>query len=199
VLRDAIFLPQTQWLAWGESEQWSKNLVAYKTYDLNRDAGQTLRTLLYSSPVSDVPDFAPNFVPVIGDERLVTMSEGVKREGQGAFRLRLLDAYKNQCAVTNEHAVPVLDAAHIQPYLGPASNHIQNGILLRTDLHRLYDKGYITITPDLKVEVSSRLKEEFNNGKVYYAFHGRNVIVPPRDQLRPSKDALIWHAENVFR
>ena len=80
--------------------------------------------------------------------------------------------------MTGENAVPVLEAAHIQPYMGPASNHLQNGLVLRSDLHRLYDAGYVTVTPDLRLEVSGRLREEFENGKAYYEMAGRPVRPP---------------------
>ena len=62
--------------------------------------------------------------------RALVLREIAEREGQGAFRVRLLRAYEGRCAITGEHTEPVLDAAHIQPYLGPGSNHIQNGLLL---------------------------------------------------------------------
>jgi len=101
--------------------------------------------------------------------------------------------------VTGEHARPVLDAAHIQPYLGPRSNHPQNGLLLRTDLHRLFDDGYVTVTPQLRLEVSGRLREEFDNGKAYYALHGKPILLPDDPTLRPSAAALTWHNEHVYR
>lgn len=99
--------------------------------------------------------------------------------------------YGRRCAVTGERALPVLDAAHIEPYLGPASNHIQNGLALRADIHRLYDTGYVTATPEYRVEVSRRLKEDFDNGEVYYQLGGTNLAVLPRDPTkRPSRQAL---------
>jgi putative restriction endonuclease len=110
-----------------------------------------------------------------------------------------MDAYQWRCSVTTEHALPVLDAAHIQPYMGPASNHVQNGLILRTDLHRLYDGGYITVTPDHRLEVSRRLREEFDNGEEYYRMQGRSLTLPDAAALKPSPAALLWHAEHVFR
>ena len=133
------------------------------------------------------------------DARLLRDQTRFVREGQGAFRVRLLEAYGGRCAVTGEHAAPVLDAAHIQPYLGPRSNHIQNGLVLRTDLHRLYDEGYVTVTPDYRFAVSPRLRDEFENGKTYYEMEGRQVLVPRIPQLQPSRPALDWHATRVFR
>ena len=67
-------------------------------------------------------------------------------------------------------------------------------------MHKLFDRGYITITTDYKVEVSKRIKEEFNNGKHYYAFHGNNLLALPNlNEEKPSLDFIKWHNENVFR
>lgn len=198
VLRDAVFLPRRRWLSWGPGEGWHPNLVTYKGYDLATN-GQALAALLLGSHPDPVPDFQPAFEPLEEDARGHIEGSRVDRRGQGAFRLRLLDAYGGQCAVTREHAMPVLDAAHIQPYLGPASNHPQNGIILRSDLHRLYDAGYVTVTPDLRLEVSSRLRDEFENGKHYYQMAGREIHAPRDHHLAPSARALEWHADNVFR
>lgn len=60
-------------------------------------------------------------------------------------------------------------------------------------------RGYITVTPELRLEVSRRLKDEYDNGKVYYAMAGERINVPNNTQVRPSKAALVWHAQNVFR
>ncbi len=198
VLRDAVFLPRRDWMPWGLDEGWPRNLMSYKRYDLARD-GESLRTLLQSIHPDPVPDLRPDFELVEYDTRDRVDAVRAERDGQGTFRLRLLQAYEGQCAVTGEHATPVLDAAHIQPYLGPGSNHPQNGLVLRSDLHRLYDKGYVTVTPDLRLEVSSRLRDEFENGRHYYEMAGRKMHVPRDDRLAPSARALEWHADHVFR
>ncbi len=70
-------------------------------------------------------DDAP-FTPLDADERTLVLARDVRREGQGTFRSRLLDAYGRRCAITGEHTEIVLDAAHIQPSAGPRSNHVQN-------------------------------------------------------------------------
>jgi len=195
VLRDAVFLPESLWVAWGPEEDWQPNIVSYKRYDLARSPGQSLGRLLSEVHPAPVADFLPEFEL---DERRRMESITVQREGQGAFRLRLLNAY-GHCAVTGEHAVPVLEAAHITPYMGPRSNHLQNGLILRSDLHRLYDAGYVTVTPDLRLAVSSKLREEFENGKAYYAMEGQPLTVPTDSRAQPSRSALLWHAENVFK
>jgi putative restriction endonuclease len=199
VLRDALFLASRDWLRWGPDLGWQRNIVAFKGYDLTDGPGRLLKELLQRAHPEDVPDLVPTFAVSISDERLRKEREAVVREGQGTFRLRLLRAYRNQCAVTGEHATPVLDAAHITPYLGPRDNHVQNGLILRTDLHRLYDDGYVTVTPDLKLEVSPRLKEEFENGRSYYEMAGRSIVLPKRANEQPSRQALLWHADHIFR
>jgi len=122
------------------------------------------------------------------------------RLGQGAFRIMVTEAYQGRCAVTGEHTLPVLEAAHIKPFAESGPHLISNGLLLRSDLHKLFDSGYITITPELRIEVSSRLKEEFNNGKIYYEMNGRKLLVlPDSNRDKPNIDYLEWHNENVYR
>jgi len=199
VLRDAVFLPQAEWMPWDGDMDWSRNIVSYKTYDLDAGAGVHLARLLTRRGEASIPDLLPDFVPLVADARTFDLAAVAGRVAQGTFRARLLDAYGGRCAVTGDHTLPVLDAAHIQRYLGPASNHVQNGLLLRTDLHRLYDFGYVTVTPNYHFAVSTRLRDEFDNGRAYYALDGTRIALPESAGARPSTAALAWHAENVFR
>jgi hypothetical protein len=50
--------------------------------------------------------------------------------------------------VTGYSLPDVLEAAHIEPYLGTASNHVENGLLLRADIHILFDLNFIAVNPD---------------------------------------------------
>ena len=196
ILREVHFLLPDQWLLWREDRDWQPNIVAFKGYDLARGSGTALAGLLANGRP---PELGTVYEPLVQDKRVRDVGSVVYREGQGSFRIRVLDAYGRRCAVTGERSIPVLDAAHIQPYLGPESNHIQNGLSLRTDIHRLYDAGYATVTPDYKFEVSSRLRDDFENGEVYYQLAGRKLAFVPREPaLRPSPKALEWHATNVF-
>lgn len=121
------------------------------------------------------------------------------RLGQGAFRVLVTDAYQRRCAITGERTLPVLEAAHIKPYASDGPNVTPNGLLLRSDLHKLFDIGYLTVTPEYRVEVSARIKEEYKNGREYYAHHGQQLLILPEStQERPSKDFLDWHNQNVF-
>ena len=121
------------------------------------------------------------------------------RLGQGAFRVLVTDAYQRRCAITSERTLPVLEAAHIQPYAERGPHLVENGLLLRSDLHTLLDGGYVTVTDDLRVEVSSRIREEFANGREYYKHHGQPLLVTPRaTDERPSREFLRWHNEHCF-
>ena len=121
------------------------------------------------------------------------------RLGQGAFRVLVTDAYHRNCSVTGEKTLPVLDAAHIKPFSDNGPNTANNGLLLRTDIHKLFDKGYITVNDDYKVEVSKKLNEDYGNGKIYYAFHGKNLYnIPDNKNDIPEKGFLHWHNNNVY-
>ncbi|HEY6978139.1 MAG TPA: HNH endonuclease, partial [Chitinophagaceae bacterium] len=116
------------------------------------------------------------------------------RVGQGAFRVLVTDAYNRRCSISGEKTLPVLEAAHIKPYNLEGPHKISNGLLLRSDIHKLFDSGYITITKDYKVEVSKAIKEEFENGKEYYKYHGGNLLyLPSKDIDKPNEKFIEWH------
>lgn len=144
-------------------------------------------------------DFAKDFKPLDVDERELVRARTIRRVGQGTFRARLLDAHGRRCAITGERTEPVLDAAHIQPYLGPRSNHIRNGIVLSKDFPTLFDLGYVGIDPDYKVHVSPRL---LRGVAQWAALLGVQRPAPSssfREVLpRPSPAALEWHLGKVF-
>ena len=197
ILTEARFLPRQAWLSWEQDRGWHPNIVAFKTYDLASSHGAVLAALLKNGCPAELVE---EFEPVLQDERSRIEQLAIAREGQGSFRVRVLDAYGRRCAITGERALPVLDAAHIEPYLGPASNHVQNGLALRADIHRLYDAGYMAVTPEHRIEVSRRLKEDFENGELYYQLAGARLAVLPNDPAkRPSRQALEWHATRIFR
>lgn len=122
------------------------------------------------------------------------------RLGQGLFRILVTDAYSRRCAITGERTLPVLEAAHIKPYLLVKRHEVSNGLLLRADLHKLFDEGYLTVDPqDRCIAVSKRIKEEFENGKDYYKLEGLALREPAAAWAKPSPENLEYHAYNVFR
>lgn len=144
-------------------------------------------------------EFADRFELADIDEREAILAKTKLRVGQGTFRSRLLDAYRRRCAITGEKTEPVLDAAHVQPYLGPRSNHLQNGMLLSQEFHTLFDLGFLTVNTDYVVKVSAALREKWSNGKRYYAYHDRPILLPTAEAIHPSRVALEWHGRRIFR
>jgi putative restriction endonuclease len=122
-----------------------------------------------------------------------------QRLGQATFRIAVLDAYGRACAVTGEHSLPAIEAAHIRSYADEGPHEIRNGLLLRADLHRLFDTGYVTVTPELCLEVSPRLREDYRNGRSYYPLHGSRLSVPDIEEHRPGKGFLEWHNQHIYR
>ena len=122
------------------------------------------------------------------------------RLGQGSFRILVTDAYDRRCVITGERTLPVLDTAHIMPFSVCQRHELSNGILMRSDLHRLFDGGYLTIDPvDRTVVVSNRIRPEFENGKDYYRLHGERIREPGNVAFRPLTENLEYHAYNRFR
>lgn len=121
------------------------------------------------------------------DNRTFAMRSIAQRQGQQAFRNRLLTAYGRQCAVTGTTAVSVLEAAHIARYLGPQSNRTSNGILLRADIHTLFDLHQLTVTTDYVVRVDPGLDE------TYEEFDGVNLELPKKSSEHPMTTLLAEH------
>ncbi len=122
------------------------------------------------------------------------------RLGQGLFRIVVTDIYDKRCAVTGERTLPVLDATHIKPFEIVQKHEVWNGLLMRSDLHRLFDRGYISIDPSSRrLTVSKRIKDEFENGKDYYKLEGSPIREPNMPWARPNSENLEFHFNAVFR
>lgn len=191
VLNKPFFWTRDTWIP--IPTDWAKNIVQGRGYVSTEPAGAQLWSAVmgrlnptWPEPVSESPRF--------GADYLIHA-----RLGQGAFRVLVTDAYQRRCAITGERTLPVLEAAHIRPYAESGPHLVSNGLLLRSDLHTLFDRGYITVTDDLRVKVSRRIREEFANGREYYRHDGQPLAVAPgspHDQ--PSRDLLRWHNEKRF-
>jgi putative restriction endonuclease len=122
------------------------------------------------------------------------------RLGQGGFRMLVMDAYQRRCAMTGERTLPALEAAHIQRYSESGPHRVDNGLLLRSDLHHLFDLGYLTVTNDYVIQVSGRIKKEYENGRDYYALDGHPLkALPTAAADHPSLHFLDWHRNTLFR
>ncbi|WP_421829403.1 HNH endonuclease [Larkinella sp.] len=200
-LTNPIFFNREDWI--NIPRNWSRNIVQGKTYSTNDAIGKTLwqqiETVL-ARYLTTVPNIQDSFAVA---EELPQYGNAVLRKvriGQGAFRLSVIDAYNKRCAITGEKTLPVLEAAHIKPFAESGPNQTANGLLLRSDMHKLFDDGYITVTPNLKIEVSKRIREEFNNGREYYQYHGKSLLVLPElNTNKPSSLYLEYHNNTVFR
>ncbi len=95
--------------------------------------------------------------------------------------------------------MPVLEAAHIQPYSRGGAHRVDNGLLLRRDLHRLYDLGYVTVTPEYVFRVGDRLRDEFKNGRTYYSLDGATIATPDHPSWKPNRELSEWHRRSVFK
>lgn len=112
----------------------------------------------------------------------------VRRQGQQKFRRQLLHHY-GKCAVSHSEVEVTLEAAHIVPYKGSATNHVTNGLLLRADLHTLFDLGLISVEPlNYRVKVSPQLA-----GTEYEEFEGKKLHLPKSETAKPSEAALAQH------
>jgi putative restriction endonuclease len=198
ILTSPFFFPEHDWIP--EPEDWSPNLVQGKSYDTKGRIGASIWAQVQAR-------LGRYTQPVIEDKPLDILEEGARygaeqvicpRLGQGGFRVLVTEVYNRRCAVTGERTLPVLQAAHIKPYSRSGPHNIRNGLLLRSDLHILFDRGYLTVTPENRVEVSGRIREEYENGKEYYGLQGRKLMLPARTHQHPSREFLEWHNQNVF-
>jgi len=204
ILSQAIFFPEELWIR--QPSDWAPQNLRYTGYDLTQGEGARLwrECLERATPAGLFPGFTREADPAIplldpAADRYGTPTLITPRLGQGGFRLAVTDAYSRACAVTREHSLPALEAAHIRPFAAGGEHAVSNGLLLRSDLHRLFDRGYLTVTPGRRIEVSGLLREHFKNGHSYYPLHGQEIAAPLRPEYKPEPDLLRWHNEHVFR
>lgn len=197
LLEQPFFLPEDLWIP--APPDWHPNIVQGKTYDLNAETGRALwgqveAAIRARGAAREWPaQWRESDQPRYGEPILVR-----PRLGQGSFRVLVTDAYDRRCAVTGERVLPVLEAAHIRPYSNGGEHRVDNGLLLRSDLHTLFDRGYVTVTPEFRLEASRRIRDDFDNGRHYYGLHGERVRMPEDPTDRPAEDSLRWHNEGVF-
>lgn len=192
ILTQPFFFDESDWIPVPKS--WSPNIVVLKTYSTSDAEGLQLWNAInerrYMQTAVGIAETQSRY----GNPHIIQ-----PRLGQGAFRVMVTDIYGRRCAVTQERTLPALDAAHIRPFGDGGKHEPPNGLLLRSDIHRLFDTGYVTVSPDFHFEVSGRIREEFENGRDYYALHGRRIDVPRERDLRPDPSVLTWHNDHCFR
>ncbi len=177
-----FFLPESKGLSFPRQVVKIKYFDALGVPDSTERASAQLQT-----------DIAPYHLTTT-PQKLKRQGLNVVRPGQSRFRNAVLEAYGRRCAVSGESTEEILEAAHIQPYAGSQSDHVQNGIALRTDLHRLFDAGLFAIDAERTVRVSN-----FITSAAYRNLEGQSILLPDNEQHHPSLEALTFHRLNVFR
>ncbi len=192
VLSQPFFWSRDQWLP--APEDWSPNIVTRKSYETEDAVGAAVwRTVMDRFPKPVAP-LRNSVTGGFGKPQLVR-----PRLNQGAFRLMVTDAYHRRCAVTGEKALPALEAAHIMPFAEVQTHEVSNGLLLRADIHRLFDLGYVTVAPDYRFLVSKAIRDEFTNGRDYYGLNGRTIALPETPSTVPDPALLERHISTIFR
>lgn len=196
VLAQPFFFPEASWIS--VPSDWKLNIVRGKGYSLNSEPGRSLwRQIQQRLQGIELPSGESVIRDGTG-QRFGAPQTVLPRLGQGAFRVLVTDAYQRRCAVTGERVLPTLEAAHIRPFAQNGPNSINNGILMRSDLHRLFDHGYITVDETFQLDVSKAIRERFKNGREYYDLRSRQLNVPTSVADHPSKEFLAWHNREVF-
>ncbi|GAA3640575.1 hypothetical protein GCM10022200_25310 [Microbacterium awajiense] len=209
ILRNVFFAPRGEELP--QPPNWSLNNVTIEGYEtLGRERKPDSEYVLQAFQLmqrnarvdfswdTDLRSTAIEWDgPKYGDPALVS-----PRMGQGRFRRAVDEAYDFRCAVTSSKTYPSLEAAHIRDFAHDSGTHqVSNALLLRSDVHTLYDRGYLGIDADLRLRVSPALRARGWNGVEFYEKEAAafKIRVPENPRLAPDPDALAWHHENRFR
>lgn len=195
ILTSPVFLPRDEWFP--VPSDWASNIVSGRTYTEDDPLAAALWDAVRMREKKATP-FETTLGVALESPRYGNEFLARARLGQGTFRILVTEAYNRRCAMTGEKTLPVLEAAHIRSYTDGGPHRTSNGLLLRRDLHTLFDSGYMTVTSDYRVEVSPRIREEFDNGKEYYALHGGSLILPANPLEHPAREFLEWHNERVY-
>jgi len=197
LLNEVKFLSQASIIA--APDDFSKHVVQGKGYEIGVSGSNAIidlfvKQLMISVDSADSRDPRRIDGPVFGEPRLVR-----QRLGQGGFQALVLNAYQKRCSITHHKIAPTLQAAHIKPVSKGGENRLDNGILLRSDVHTMFDRGYLGVTPKFELQVSLRLREEFGNGEEFYAKQGEIIRLPQHQSDRPNSEFLEWHMDEVFK
>lgn len=172
---------------------WDDGFFFLESYDANLDfkPGPSAEIEQITQQFEQIEEETGNYNPEkAGDSRKRVIASIVQRRGQAKFRAKLIEAYQGCCAITGCDAIPALEAAHITPYKGDDSNTTANGLLLRADIHTLWDLGMVAVDPDTGTVV---LADELQGS--YSELNGATLAEPAHSSDRPSKVALSAHLE----
>lgn len=185
--------PQYSILGLALVNDWEDGFFVLEGFSPSGQANGPRVTTLIESMVKDAERSAESesvFDPSnLIDARERTVASIVRRRGQPAFRKSLIDAYGGKCAITGCDLVQALEAAHIVPYKGADTNQVTNGLLLRADLHTLFDLGLLAIdSASMTLVIRPDLV-----GSSYRELAGSKINLPSSPHNNPSKAALDYH------
>ncbi len=193
VLQRPFFFDESDWIP--PPRGFSKAIVQGKTYDTSGSEGRALweavRVRLQAVTPIEVADPQAD---MFGEPVLIPPGLG-----PGAFRVLVTDAYRRRCAVSGEPALAALRSVYVRPPAEGGLHRVDNGLLLRADLGRLFERGYAALSDDYRFELSPQLAADFGPETAYAGLAGAELTVPDRPDQRPRPEFLAWHRRNVYR
>ena len=193
VLQRPFFFDEADWIP--VPRDFKKSIVQGKSYDSSTPAGRGLWEAVRLRLQAVTPgDEADGQADMFGEPVLIH-----PRMGPGAWRVLVIEAYRRRCALTGEAALPALAPTLIRPQTEGGLLRVDNGLLMRADLGRLFEAGYLAVTPDHRVRVSDSLAADYDEAADYAALDGRDVALPEATEDRPRAAFLDWHRRHVFR
>jgi putative restriction endonuclease len=199
LLEEPFFFEEADWIP--VPSDFKLSIQMGKSYDMQTGTGLALwRDVTDRLQQASVKSVGPATIAAEQSARFGKPQIVTPRLGQGSFRMLIADAYQRRCTMTGERTFPALEAAHIHRYSRGGDHSLSNGLLLRSDLHKLFDLGYLTIEPStLKIKVSGKIREEFENGRDYYRLDNQELRQPENQLAFPAVEKLKYHYENEFR
>lgn len=197
LLNDVSFFPEEE--TEPAPADFAKSIVQGKTY-LARESGALplIDLLVNKLAIRVTRPSSDSEVPVIDRPVFGELREVRPRLGQGGFKALVHGAYRDQCSITGHKIRPTLQAAHILPVGKGGEHRLDNGLLLRSDVHTMFDRGYLGVDPEFKLRVSRRVRDEFGNGDEFYEREGSMIALPEKFNERPNSEFLTWHMDTVF-
>ena len=198
ILVDPVFLDKEHWI--DVPKDWSKNIVTGKGY--YQDAIHVKPLLELFERHKREATYRASNTP--SEQGFAEIQSGFKyrqsaklRVGQSIFRMALLSAYQNKCAITGTAVEVCLEAAHISAFSETVSHEISNGLLLRRDIHALFDSRLLSVDNENRIRLSKRLKEAPEVGDEYLQLEGKELSMPTNPIFQPSKIRLAEHFSSL--
>ncbi len=193
VLQRPFFFDEADWIP--VPRDFKKSIVQGKSYDSSTPTGRGLwEAVRLRLQAVTAGEGADGQADMFGEPVLIH-----PRMGPGAWRVLVIEAYRRRCALTADPALPALEATFIRPPADGGLLRVDNGLLMRADLKRLFDAGYLGVNPERRIRVSQRLASDYGEAAGYTELEGREIALPEASHDRPRREFLAWHMKTVFR